>query len=202
MTGIATPSLPDRPKEVIASGPLTVNATFSTTDNSFFNIHNEGLIEGYVYFSVLRADGTALSPPPKLEELSLYRLEPAIGASQAGGLSELVTINPFLHRVSFMDRPSTDIDQIYIPADYINKYGEPPVEYLAGYGGLKYLAYMLILTRGALKHPPVAGFSGTAFLSVPVLALDDNDRVYLKRGIEREADTEPLPVKFPFPLSP
>ncbi|WP_233890037.1 hypothetical protein [Paraburkholderia flagellata] len=202
MTDIPTPSLPGRPKEVIASGPLTVNATFSTTDNSFFNMHNEGIIEGYVYFSVLRADGTALSPPPKLEEVSLYRLEPAIGASLVGGLSELVTINSLLHRVSFMDRPPTDIDQIYIPPDYIAKYGEPPEEYLAGFGGLKYIAYMLTVTRGAFKNLHVAGFSGTAFLSAPVLALDDNDRVYFKKGIEREADTEPLlPVKFPFPLS-
>lgn len=200
MTGLATPSRPGAPKEVAASGPLTVNATFSTTDNSFFIMHNGGHIEGYVYFSVLRADGTALTPSPKLEEISLIRLD-QVGVSQVT-LSDLVTTNSLLHRVSFMDRPATDIDQIYFSQDYINRNGEPDQIYRQGSAGLKYLAYMFTLTRGALKHPAIAGFTGTAFLSAPVLALDDNDRIYLKKGIAREADTDPLPVKYPFPLVP
>jgi hypothetical protein len=201
-TGIATPPRPGTPKEVVASGPLTVNATFATTDHGFFNMHKGGLIEGYVYFSVLRADGTALTPPPKLEELSLDRLEPATGPSQVGGLSELVTINPWLHRVSFMDRPPTDVNEIYVPDEYTHTYGQLVGDYLpVGSGGLKCIPYMLILTRGALKHPPIAGFTGMAFLSAPILALDDNDRFYLKKAIAREAVTENLKVKFPFPVS-
>lgn len=136
---------------------------------------------GYVYFRVIDSSGQPLAQSPKLNELAMFELQPS-GAREAM-LTNLVAAEIGSFRVEFSHTPLPD------PPLPSTTESEKEQWYPKSFE-LQQIAFALTMTRGAVPALKIAGSTGTTYLNVSVLKLEQDAHQLLLNSGEREKRTE------------